>query len=241
MQFCDTSQAAELKVTVDGASVAWIAPDTGLLCLRSGQLLQVVLQQQVAGGGAQRVVVARAGAAPQPSCVCSLGGAGAAGVPALPLQQQPEPALVFLGSAAGDSLLVRAAPILPAGKRPADAAEAAELEAAPSKRMRLEGFDAAVAAPAADSAAAAAAAEQRQQQEDAAAAAAAASDTEDEEALIYGTALMPATTALCAAGAAAAPAAVQPPQYQLKVLDSLANIGPLRDFAVAEAAGGYRQ
>jgi hypothetical protein len=72
--FCNTSHAEELRVTADGASVCWLGPETALLCLRSGQLLQLGLPPSAAGGGARKVVVARAGAAPPPSCCVSLAG-----------------------------------------------------------------------------------------------------------------------------------------------------------------------
>ncbi len=236
VQFCDASMAAELKATGDGASVCWLSPDHALLCLRSGQLLQLALLQQAAGGGARKVAVARAGAAPQPSCCCTLGdGSGSTASSSHP------PALLFFGSAAGDSLLVRASPAAAAAdttpaaagtKRPADGSDSG---LPTSKRLRLESFEAAVdaaepgAAGSNDSSAA---------QEGAAAAAAegasggAGSDSEDEEALIYGTALLAPT--------ADAPAAPQQQlqRYQLKVLDSLANIGPVRDFAIADASTG---
>lgn len=258
--FCDTSLAAELKVTADGACVCWLSADTALLCLRSGQLLQLALLVQAAGGGARRVAVARAGAAPPPSCCVALDSSASTG------QQQARPALFFVGSAAGDSLLVRASPVLPpsaatatagtkrsaeAAASAADAAAAAgegEAEGPSSKRMRLESFEAAVgssAAAAADAAQAAAddaeqaAAAAAQQQEQEQAAAGAGSDSEDEEALIYGTALTVAASAPATAAAAAAQAAAAQrlQRYQLRVLDSLANIGPLRDFAIAEASG----
>lgn len=240
VQFCDTRMAGELKATGDGASVCWLSPDHALLCLRSGQLLQLALLQQAAGGGARKVAVARAGAAPQPSCCCSLGdGSGATARSGQP------PALLFLGSAAGDSLLVRASPATAASKATPAAvgakrpAEGGDSSLPTSKRLRLESFDAAVDATepergGADAAGGAAGATAAQDGTAAAAAAAAGggSDSEDEEALIYGTALLAPT--------ADAPAAPQQQlqRYQLKVLDSLANIGPVRDFVLADASAG---
>ena len=237
VQFCDTSMAGELKATGDGASVCWLSPDHALLCLRSGQLLQLALLQQAAGGGARKVTVARAGAAPQPSCCCSLGDGGATARGGQP------PALVFLGSAAGDSLLVHASPAIAASeatpaavgtKRPADGGDSS---LPTSKRLRLESFDAAVDATelergGADVAGSAAGAAAQEGSAAAAAAAGGGSDSEDEEALIYGTALLAPT--------ADAPAAPQQQlqRYQLKVLDSLANIGPVRDFVLADASAG---
>lgn len=123
----------------------------------------------------------------------------------------------------------------------------------------------AAAAEAAAEAAAAAGRQAEQEAVDAAAAVAAAQqggqqgaeaagdyDSEDEEAMIYGTALIApaapaaAPTAGGGGGTGGGPGAGQLPgaapqlqRYQLKVLDSLANIGPVRDFTIAEpgAAG----
>jgi hypothetical protein len=239
VQFCDTSHASDLKVTADGASVCWLAPDTALLCLRSGQLLQLALLQQPAGGG-RRMALARAGAAPQPSCCCSL---------ARNTSDGEQSALFFIGSTAGDTLLVRAATAasIAGAKRSADKAAAvaageAQGSEPAAKRLRLESIDGAAlggsgAAPGGASAPGTAA----QQLVDAAAAtfadpAAAGSDSEDEEALIYGTALM-ASAGTAAAPAPAPTAASQLQRYQLNVLDSLANIGPVRDFSIADTGG----
>lgn len=256
VRFCDASQAAALKVTADGASVCWLSPESALLCLRSGQLLQLALLPQQAGGSARHLAVARAGAAQHPSCCCSLSGAHRAphmpgSAAAAAAGQAPQPALVFLGSAAGDSLLVRATPAAAAGtKRPAEAATGAAGEEdgtadePASKRLRLEGIEVGSAAAAVEATAAAAAAAQGAAAAAAEARAAAGggpagSDSEDEEALIYGTALYSSAAGVAPAAAAAVPTpSWQLQRYQLKVLDSLANIGPLRDFAVAEPAAG---
>ena len=277
VQFCDGSQAAELKVTADGSCVAWLAPDSAMLCLRSGQLLQLAVLQQPGTGGDRRLAVARAGAAPPASRACSLTGDGGAVLQG----GERHAALLFLGSAAGDSLLVSAATpaaaVKPAAgtKRP-DSQEVGEAEGggkgaateqAASKRMRLESIEEVAGGAggaggegagqqqqqqqqpvpgAAHHVAVPAAAAQQQQQGGvqppapaAAAAAAGGYDSEDEEALIYGTALIAPAGAAPPGAATATAAPAAPPQqlrrYQLRVLDSLANIGPVRDFAIADA------
>ncbi|KAL4424540.1 hypothetical protein ABPG77_010120 [Micractinium sp. CCAP 211/92] len=266
VQFCDSSQAGELRATADGASVCWLSRDTAVLCLRSGQLLQLTVVPKPGGGG-RALAVGRAGAAPQASCCCCLTqDAG-----------QQQAALLFLGSAAGDSLLVSATPS--AGtKRQAEACAAApaSAEVGPedhgrqeAKRLRLESMEevaagegtaAAAAAGQEQSADSAQQAQQHQQQQQqqqqqtegpaqAGGAAAADYDSEDEEAMIYGTALIAPAAAAAAtvpgageagtagaagATAAAAPAVEQQLRYQMRVLDSLANIGPVRDVAIAD-------
>lgn len=219
--------------------MCWLSAESALLCLHSGQLLQLSLLAAAAGGAARRLEVARAGAAPPPSCCCSLPGPGLG--PSRPGLAEAQPALFFLGSAAGDSLLVRASPVEDQQQAAPKRATHGGGEPA-TKRFRLESTEVGGAGasgappeaqngthdgPAGASAALAAVGSVSAQ------AAAAASDSEDEEAMIYG-------VALGDGGGAARPAAAtqQVQRYQLKVLDSLANIGPVRDFAVAEASVG---
>eukprot|EP00887_Chlorella_sp_A99_P001781 scaffold19.g1781.t1 len=214
LQHCDASHAS-LNVTCDGAGVAWLGPETALLALRSGQLLLLVLCAEP--GGRRALAVARAGAAPPPSCACALA-----------------PGLLFLGSAVGDSLLVRAAPApgptAPGAKRGAEAVAAGD-----GKRLRLvsaeEGREQAQHLQHAAEAAAAAAAAGAPPGDMAAAAAAATAmkeeDEEDEEALLYG-------GALAAAPGVSAPGApgAYSMHYYLSVLDALAGTAPLHDVAV---------
>lgn len=124
LAFCDTS-CAHWNLDCDAACAAWLSSTTALLGLKSGQLLLVELKRQ---GGAWKVVVGRAGAAPQPACMATLSSS-----------------IVFIGSVTGDSLLVQCtlgtqqqAGTSATGQNGADHGE----EGREAKRRRLESADA---------------------------------------------------------------------------------------------------
>lgn len=86
LAFCDTSPAG-WNLECDAAHGTWLSRSTALLGLKTGQLLLVEVARQ--GGGSVKLRVAKAGAAPVASAMAGL-----------------SPSLVFIGSVAGDSLLV---------------------------------------------------------------------------------------------------------------------------------------
>ena len=86
LSFCDTSTAG-WNLECDAAHAAWLSRSTALLGLKSGQLLLIEVARQ--GGGAVKLHVAKAGAAPRASAMSGLSHS-----------------LLFIGSIAGDSLLV---------------------------------------------------------------------------------------------------------------------------------------
>jgi cleavage and polyadenylation specificity factor subunit 1 len=86
IKFCDKSMA-ESNLECDAARATWLNDNTALLCLKHGQLLLLVLEKR---GGSVTIKVAKAGSAPPPSAACTLASD-----------------LIFLGSLAGDSLVVK--------------------------------------------------------------------------------------------------------------------------------------
>jgi hypothetical protein len=221
LEYCDASQAS-MGVECDGAQATWLDDGTALVALRSGQLLAAAVRRK---GGATELRVVRAGAAPPPSAVAALSGD-----------------LVFIGSLAGDSLLVRATPADAATVTPGGGAttvgDGNVTMQGPAKRMRLESADADRAArdtgPEAPTvktedggavvgSQGAAEGEGKAEEE----------EESDDEALMYGVD--------DDAGPDAGRLGASSLRFKLSVLDSLVGLGPLRDLALCEGDPGGQQ
>ncbi|WIA38397.1 hypothetical protein OEZ86_001723 [Tetradesmus obliquus] len=203
-------KAPGMELEADGAVGCWLAGNVALLSLKTGQLLLVALKFE--GSAASKMQVVVAGAGPVASCAATLTSN-----------------LLFLGSAVGDALLVRytsdaaAASLAAAGShaggydRSGSFGNSSSSEP-PGKRRRLAGED---AAGMLDEAA------------DAAAAAAAVGGDG------FGVSLEEAGELFhCAMGRSHS--AVMPVllgeglRQNLKVLDSLLCLGPMRSSAIAD-------
>lgn len=130
LAFCDTSTAG-WNLECDAAHAVWLSRSTAMVGLKTGQLLLVEIVRL--GGGTVKVRVAKAGAAPAASAMTVL-----------------SPSVVFIGSSAGDSLLVgctlsigvTAAATKKSTAIQSDPAVAVDGEAPDVKRRRLESADA---------------------------------------------------------------------------------------------------
>jgi cleavage and polyadenylation specificity factor subunit 1 len=86
LNFCDTSTAG-WNLECDAAHAVWLSRSTAMVGLKSGQLVLVEIVR--VGGGTVKIRVAKAGAAPIASAMTVL-----------------SPSVAFIGSLAGDSLLI---------------------------------------------------------------------------------------------------------------------------------------
>ena len=201
LSFCDTTSASSWNVECDAAHMCWISRTTAVLGLRSGQLVLVEVVKR-GGGGAVRVQVAKAGAAPPASAMTLL-----------------SPSVVFIGSCAGDSLLLRC--IMASGEGDGDGdnnisveKETKGREGVGVKRRRLESGDADQVGVLEDTAAAAGGGGDRRQVDD---------DDDDKEAfLMYG------SEGGEGDGSGPAPSDLR---CSLSVLDSFIGLGPIRSMA----------
>jgi len=211
LSFCDASWA-EWNLDCDAARLVWISQTIGLLGLKTGQLVLVELARSA---GTWHVRVARAGAAPQPSCMAAL-----------------TPSIVFIGSVAGDSLLVKCTLELKKDQKTAaiaihsmtadgtgtpagEAGQGAE-DGAAAKRRRLESADADPVVEGGPGSETAAEAE----------------DADDVDALLYGNVYVDAHGGI-ASGSKDGAADLR---CSLRVLDSFMSIGPARSLAASGAA-----
>lgn len=136
LTFCDASTAG-WNLECDAAHAIWLSRSTAMVGLKTGQILLVEVVRL--GGGTVKIRVAKAGAAPVASAMTVL-----------------SPSVAFIGSCAGDSLLVgftlstsSAVGTAAANKSTTNQSEAAgaggeegEGEAQDAKRRRLESADA---------------------------------------------------------------------------------------------------
>ncbi|KAI8464986.1 MAG: CPSF A subunit region-domain-containing protein [Monoraphidium minutum] len=188
------ARAPGLELEADGARGAWVAPNVLLLGLKTGQLVMVSLRFEGGGAAATKIAVAPAGGGPAVSCACSLG-----------------PMLLFLGSWAGDSLLVRCAtPAMLAAAAAAAAGGGGGGMAPPAKRPRLARL------ASVDMGGGGGGGGGKEEEEG-----------EEEYRAALGRA---ASVSEVAAKAAAADGG----RYSLKVLDSFPCLGPMRDLVTAD-------
>lgn len=129
LTFCDTSTAG-WNLECDAAHAVWLSRSTAMVGLKTGQLLLVEVVRL--GGGTVKIRVAKAGAAPVASAMTVL-----------------SPSVAFIGSCAGDSLLVgytlstaSTAGTASAKKSTTKQRDDADGEAPDAKRRRLESADA---------------------------------------------------------------------------------------------------
>jgi cleavage and polyadenylation specificity factor subunit 1 len=130
IQFCDVSTAG-WNLECDAAHAVWLSKSTAMVGLKTGQLLLVEVVRL--GGGTVKIRVAKAGAAPVASAMTVL-----------------SPSVAFIGSCAGDSLLIgctlstnSTTSALAAKKSKSKQSEQGDDEEAPdTKRRRLESADA---------------------------------------------------------------------------------------------------
>ncbi|RMZ55782.1 hypothetical protein APUTEX25_005823 [Auxenochlorella protothecoides] len=213
-----TSPAAPgLDVECDTGALGWLTASTAFLSVKTGQL--VMLRLERTGGAVNSITMTLAGASPPATCLASVG-----------------PSLLFLGSALGDSLLVRA-------EAAAAAADAHSVSmggqgGAPSphsnpelsggedeehilERDGGEGPGGAAQPMEVDGQSAAPAS---------AGAPASADDEEDEAMRLYG-------MSLGQEDGAGASRAAEPMRYALSVLDALINVGPIHSITMADVPG----
>jgi cleavage and polyadenylation specificity factor subunit 1 len=204
LQFCDTSTAG-WNLECDAAHAVWLSRSTAMVGLKTGQMILVEVVRL--GGGTVKIRVAKAGAAPAASAMTVL-----------------SPSVAFIGSCAGDSLLIgctlsTSATTATSKKSPAATQGGADGggsgEAPDAKRRRLESSDA-------DHVKEATRAEEGNDDDALNENKEGESEDEDEEALLlYGAEGDDTNTTTTAASSV---------RCTLRVLDSFIGIGPVRSL-----------
>jgi len=213
---CDPATAA-FNLELDGAVVTWLDKGTALLGLKTGRLVTASLK--FSAGVVRDILIHGVGS----GSVCSCG-------------TRISDDLLFLGSWSGDSLLVRYLPVLEdeAAERDMMAPSARDSKFGSGaddvrmpKRQKLEAVSEIEGA-----------AEEDVEGEGKEEAVVKVEDENDDADDLYGDASVGDASPKTPGGTSKSPfaSATQPKRYNLKVLDSLMCLGPIRDLCVMEAS-----